>query len=262
MLTKILLSALLALGIGGGGAIAQVAEPEIEDIPFSFEGPFGKFEQGQLQRGLEVFTGVCAACHGLNLVAYRTLGDEGGPMLAVDQVKAYAAQFETFDIEADDYRPAIPSDMFGGSSLPNAPDLSVMAKARKGFRGPYGLALNPLFKGVGGPEYIVALLNGYTGVEKEQAGTVLYENTIFPGGWIAMPPPLYDQAVEFNPVADNSQKALSEDVATFLMWTAEPKLMQRKKAGLVAVVFLTFLAVLLYLTNKKIWAKAKRKDYV
>ncbi len=259
MFKKILLSAIMSLGLATTG-FAEVEEPEIEDIAFSFEGVFGKFEEDQLQRGLQIYTEVCAACHGLNLLYYRNLGDEGGPGMSEEQVKAYAAQFETFDPEIDDFRPAIPSDKFGESGLEAAPDLTVMAKARKGFRGPYGLAFNPLFRGVGGPEYIAAILNGYTGEEKEEAGAVLYENEAFPGGWIGMPPPLSDELVEFEPAHENSVESMAEDVAAFLMWTAEPKLIQRKKAGLVAVIFLSFLAVMLYLTNKKIWAKAKRKD--
>jgi len=259
MFKKIILSACMVLGLGAAANAAE-REEEIEDVAFSFEGVFGKFDQDQLQRGLQVFTEVCAACHGLNLVAYRNLGDAGGPMMTKEQVKAYAAMFETFDPEIDDFRPAIPSDYFGESQYEGAPDLSLMAKSRKGFEGPNGLLINPLFRGLGGPEYIVALLEGYTGEEKEQAGTILYENTAFLGGWISMPQPMFDEMVEFDPAADNDLKSLSEDTAAFLMWTAEPKLMQRKQAGLVAVLFLGFLAVLLYLTNKKIWAHAKRKD--
>ncbi len=258
MFKKTILSACMALGIGASAMASEGGK--IHDVAFSFEGMFGVYDAVELQRGLQVYTEVCAACHGLNLVAYRNLGDEGGPALPEDQVKAYAAQFETFDPEEDDFRTAIPSDKFGDSQFDGAPDLSLMAKARKGFEGPYGLVVNPLFRGVGGPEYIVAILTGYTGEEKEQAGTTLYENTAFPGGWISMPPPLSDELVEFEPAADNDLESLSEDVASFLMWTAEPKLVQRKKAGLVAVIFLSFLAVMLYLTNKKIWAKAKRKD--
>jgi ubiquinol-cytochrome c reductase cytochrome c1 subunit len=195
-------------------------------------------------------------------VAYRNLADHGGPALSEEQAKAYAAQFETYNAELDEYVPSGLADYFGDSGFEGAPDLSLMAKARKGFTGPYGLAFNPLFKGIGGPERIVAILRGYTGEEKEEAGSILYENHAFPGGWISMPPPIVegDIFLEYEPAHDNDLDALSEDVAAFLMWTAEPKLMDRKKAGLVAVLFLTFLAVMLYLTNKRIWAKAKRKD--
>ena len=51
----------------------------------------------------------------------------------------------------------------------------------------------------------------------------------------------------------------AQDVAAFLMWTAEPKLNARKEAGFIAVAFLIVLSALLYLTNKKIWAPIKRK---
>jgi len=260
MFKKTILSACMALGMASTGLAAEHGEPNVEDIAFSFEGVFGTYDKVQLQRGLQVYTEVCSNCHGLNLVAYRTLGDEGGVGLPEDQVKAYAAQHDVYDAELDDMRPAIPSDKFGDSQFDGAPDLSLMAKARKGFEGPYGLVVNPLFRGVGGPEYIVAILNGYTGETKDLAGNTVYENTAFPGGWIRMPPPLEDGLVEFDPASPNDQKSLSEDVASFLMWTAEPKLVQRKKAGLVAVIFLGFLAIMLYLTNKKLWAKAKRKD--
>lgn len=258
MFKKTLLSAALVLGFGTS-AMAEGSEGHIEDVAFSFEGVFGKYDEHQLQRGLQIYTEVCSACHGLNLVAYRTLGDHGGPTMEAEQVKAYAAQFEVFDAELDDYRPATPADKFSDSLNESAPDLSMMAKARAAFHGPYGTGINQLFRGIGGPEYIMGILNGYTGEEKEQAGVILYENTVFPGGWIAMAPPLFDEMVEFEPAYENDLHAMSKDVASFLMWTAEPKLVQRKKAGLVAVIFLSFLAVMLYLTNKKIWARAKRK---
>ncbi len=137
-----------------------------------------------------------------------------------------------------------------------------MAKARAGFHGPYGSGINQFLKGTGGPEYIVSILTGYTGEEREQAGTVLYENTAFPGGWISMAPPLYGEDVEFADGHDNGIPDIAQDVAAFMMWTAEPKMMARKRAGFIAVLMLSVLAALLYLTNKRIWAPIKngRKD--
>ena len=38
---------------------------KIDDVDFSFEGVFGTYDKKQLQRGLQVFTEVCAGCHGL-----------------------------------------------------------------------------------------------------------------------------------------------------------------------------------------------------
>lgn len=263
MFKKLALGAALAVGLASG-AHAAVTDSEVKDYDFSFEGPFGAYDQNQLQRGLQVYTEVCSACHGLKFVPMRTLSDEGGPHLPKDQVRAYAEQFEVFDPELDDFRPATPVDHFPESGLENAPDLSLMAKARAGFSGPYGLGLNQMFKGMGGPEYIASLLTGYTGEEKEEAGVTLYENKAFPGGWISMAPPLYGEDVEFAGGHDNDLKHLSMDVAAFLTWTAEPKLMARKQAGFVGVLFLTILSVLLYLTNKRLWApvkaRAKKKD--
>ncbi len=260
MLKTLAIGAAFALALTPA-AHAAGADGHIEDFAFSFEGPFGRFDQNQLQRGLQIYTEVCAACHGLQYVPLRTLADEGGPHLPEDQVRAYAASnFEVFDPELDDFRPATPVDHFPGSNLETAPDLSLMAKARAGFHGPYGLGINQLFKGIGGPEYIASLMTGYTGKEMEQAGTIFYENTAFPGGWISMAPPLSDEMVEFADGHANDLHHLSEDVSAFLMWTAEPKMMARKQAGFVGVLFLTVLSVLLYLTNKRIWAPIKRKD--
>lgn len=238
------------------------ATPHIENIDFSFDGPFGGYDVNQLQRGLQIYTEVCAACHGLEYVAMRTLSDETGPNMPNDQVIEYAKGYDIYDAELDDTRPGTPVDHFPGSNLSNAPDLSLMAKKRAAFHGPYGLGINQFLKGIGGPEYITALLTGYTGEEKEQAGTVLYENTVFPGGWIAMAPPLSDELVEFADEHANDVQHMAEDVSAFLMWTAEPKLGARKQAGFAGVALLGLLSVLLYLTNKKLWApiKNRRKD--
>ena len=185
---------------------------------------------------------------------------ERAPHLPEDQVRAYSAQFDVFDAELDDFRPAKPTDYFPGSALPEAPDLSLMAKARAGFHGPQNTGMSQLFKGLGGAEYIYSILDGYTGEEKEEAGTIFYENTAFPGGWIAMAPPLYGEDVEFDDGHENSLHHEAEDVSAFLMWTAEPKMMARKQAGFTGVIFLVVLSVLLYLTNKKLWAPVKGKE--
>ncbi|MCR9156662.1 MAG: cytochrome c1 [Rhodobacteraceae bacterium] len=262
MLKKLALAATLALA-PVSGAFAAGAEGHIENFDFSFEGPFGTFDQAQLQRGLQVYTQVCSACHGMQYVPLRTLSAEDGPGMPEDQVRAYAEQFfEVYDEELEDFRAARPTDHFPANTAAGAPDLSMMAKARAGFHGPYGLGINQFFKGMGGPEYIASLLHGYTGEEKEEAGTILYENTAFPGGWISMAPPLYGDDVEYSDGTEASIEQQSQDVAAFLMWAAEPKLMARKQAGFVGVVFLTVLSVLLYLTNKRLWApvKARAKD--
>ncbi|KAJ57118.1 cytochrome C [Actibacterium mucosum KCTC 23349] len=266
MIKTLTLSAATALALTGG-AFAAGGEGHIHDHQFSFEGPFGTYDQEQLRRGLKVYTEICAACHGLKFVPLRTLSDEGGPHYSKAEVRAYASDnFEVWDPELldgeGDFRPATPTDHFPDVTGAGAPDLSLMAKARAGFHGPYGTGLAQLFQGMGGAEYIYSILTGYTGEEKEEAGTIFYENTAFPGGWISMAPPLYGEDVDFDDGHDNSLHHIAEDTASFLMWTAEPKMMARKQAGLTGVVFLVLLSVLLYLTNKRIWGpvKGKKKD--
>lgn len=246
---------LAASAAGGGG--------HVEDVDFSFEGPLGTFDQAQLQRGLQVYNEVCSACHGLKFVAFRTLGDPGGPGYDEAQVTALAALYEVPD-DSDgavpgDTRTAKPSDKFPANIAAGAPDLSLMAKARAGFHGPAGLGINQLLKGPGGPEYIHGILTGYTGETQEVAGVTLYENHVMPGGLISMPPPLSEGIVEYADGTPATVDQMSMDVSAFLMWTAEPKMADRKAAGARNFIFVALLAVLLYLTNKKLWANVKKK---
>jgi ubiquinol-cytochrome c reductase cytochrome c1 subunit len=261
MIRSLALATLTALGLSAGGALAAGAEGHVTDYEFSFEGPFGTYDQAQLQRGLQVYTEICSACHGLKYVPLRTLGDPGGPELPEDQVRAYAEFWEVWDPTLDDgfggFRMATPNDTFPESMLENAPDLSLMAKARAGFSGPYGTGLAQLFKGMGGAEYIASLLTSYTGEDREEAGAILYENEAF-GGYLAMAQPLYGDDVFYEDGTEATIEQQAKDVAAFLMWAAEPKMMARKQTGFVAVVFLGVLTILLYLTNKRLWAPVKK----
>ena len=261
MLRNLTLAVAASLTLGAHGAMAAGEPGEITDFAFSFEGPFGTYDPAQLRRGLQVYAEVCAACHGLQYVAFRTLSDEGGLLLSDDEMRAFAATFEVFDTEIDDFRPAGPPDHFPAVDSAGAPDLSLMAKARIGFAGPYGTGINQFFRGIGGPEYIASLLLGYTGADKEEAGVFLYENTAFPGGYISMAPVLFEDGVEYADGTPATEEQMAKDVAAFLMWTAEPKMMARKQAGFTGVLLLTLFAVLLYLTNKRLWAPIKRKKY-
>ena len=277
MFRKIAISAVSALVLITGAASAET-EAKITDVDFSFEGPFGTFDTHQLQRGLQVFTEVCSACHGLKFLRIGALADVGGPQLPEDQVKAYAKAITVTDAETGTDRPATPADHFPKNIGANAPDLSVMAKARKGFSGPYGLTTNQLFKGMGGPEHIYSVLTGY----KENPACApdgidgFYYNVGFANGavpdtckvngvatiegsWIAMPPPLTAGVVTYADGTETSIENEAKDVSAFLMWAAEPKMMVRKQSGFKAVLLLGLLSVMLYLTNKRIWANVKDK---
>jgi ubiquinol-cytochrome c reductase cytochrome c1 subunit len=237
-----------------------------KDIDFSFEGMFGTYDKAQLQRGTQVYVEVCASCHGMKFVPFRSLTEPGGPEFTEEQVKELASTFTVwdptlFDGEGD-FRPASFNDNFPENNLavPPAPDLSVMAKARAGFHGPYGTGLNQLFKGMGGPEYIYSMLIGFTGEDMEMAGSFFYENTAFPGGWISMAPQLFDDRVIYDDGTPATEEQMAEDVSAFLMWAAEPKMMQRKQMGITAMLFLSVFAVLLYLTNKRLWMPVKHRE--
>lgn len=254
---------LAVLAVTSSAAFAAGDLGHTENYDFPFEGLTGTYDQNQLQRGLKVYTEICSSCHGLKFVPFRTLADEGGVGFSDDQMKAYTAGFDVFDRSLNDgegdYRTATPPDHFPAVTAVGAPDLSLMAKARAGFHGPYNLGINQFFLGTGGPDYIASILTGYTGEEKEEAGTVFYENHAFPGGWISMAPPLYGEDTDFDDGSPNDLESASVDVAAFLMWTAEPKLAARKQMGLTAVIMLLVLSVLLYLTNKRVWAPIKGK---
>ena len=100
MLKTTILAGLAALGLGAGAALAQedaarhARRRHVTDFRFSFEGPFGRFDQSQLQRGLQVYTEVCAACHGLKFVTFRELAEQGGPAMTEEQMRAFAAMHE------------------------------------------------------------------------------------------------------------------------------------------------------------------------
>lgn len=257
MFRKLVLSTATALALGTSPALAAGGVGEIIDFQFSFEGPFGSYDRAQLQRGLQVYTEVCSACHGLQYVAFRTLTQETGPALSPEAMRAFAETFEVFDREIDDWRPAGGPDHFPESSLENAPDLSLMAKARVGFEGPYGLGINQFLFGMGGPEYIASFLLGYDGQEELQAGSMFYFNRAY-DGWVSMAPVLWEDGVDYSDGTRATEDQQAQDVAAFLMWAAEPHLTERKRAGLVGVILLTLLASLLYLTNKALWAPIKK----
>jgi ubiquinol-cytochrome c reductase cytochrome b/c1 subunit len=257
---------LLALGLVtllGTSSSSVAAESENPPMnKWSFAGPFGKFDRGQLQRGFKVYKEVCETCHGIQLLSFRNLSEAGGPGFSPAQVEAVAATYkykEPNDQGEMVERNGRPADRFPPPSLrfPNAtpPDLSVIVKARGFERGFPGFLID-LFTQYqeAGADYVVAILKGY---ENAPAGVELppgaMYNKYFPGHAIAMPPPLSDGRVTYT---DGTQATLDQqarDVTAFLAWAAEPHLEARKRAGMQVMVFLIVLSGLLYFTKKKVW---------
>ncbi|MEG9883213.1 MAG: cytochrome c1 [Hyphomicrobiales bacterium] len=269
---RLTIVALLSLGIIGSWPVVVASAEETleaENIPFSFEGAFGLFDRAQLQRGFQVYSQVCSSCHSLNLLHYRNLGDRGGPDFPEMQVKAIAAMVEVEDGPNDEgemfTRPGAPSDPFvkpfpnekaaraaNGGALP--PDLSLITKAREGWRGTF----RQLVDGIGGPEYVHAVLTGYRekpeNVPEGPAGK--YYNPYFSAGpWISMPPPLSDGLVEYTDGTASSVDQMARDVAAFLAWAGEPKMERRKSLGFRVLVYIVILATLLFLTKNRVWSR-------
>jgi ubiquinol-cytochrome c reductase cytochrome b/c1 subunit len=253
---------------------AKAAEAETPPkLKWSFSGPFGHYDRGQLQRGLKVYREVCAVCHGMKYVAFRNLEALG---YSEGQVKAIASEYkipdgpndqgEMFEREgrlADRFPPpttwkneAQARQLYNGT-VP--PDMSVLAKARSYERGfPLFLvdALPYFAYQEHGVDYVVALLKGYKdkppeGFQLPAGGTY---NEYFPSHSIAMPPPLTDGRVDYSDGSPATVDQYSKDVAAFMMWAAEPHLEARKRVGFQVMIFLIIFSLLMYFTKKKVWA--------
>jgi cytochrome c1 len=263
-----LAGALLALSMP---AFAQEHEaPQPPRVKWSFAGPFGKYDEAQLQRGFKIYREVCANCHSLDLLAIGALANPGGPGFSEAQVAAVAAEYKIkdFNDRGDQIeRAGRPADHFpapfanelaakaaNGGVAP--PDMSTLAKARSYSRGfPWFVFDMVTQYQEQGPDYIAALLKGYLDPPKDfklpPGGNY---NEYFPGHVIAMPPPLQAGQVTFDDGSPQTLEQYSKDVSAFLMWAAEPHLVQRKRIGFQVMIFLIVLAGLMYFTKKKVWA--------
>lgn len=236
---------------------------EPKEVHFSTDGPLGKFDRAQLQRGFQVYKEVCASCHSLKYVAFADLKGLG---YTPGQIKGIAAdwpiQVPSIDPESGDpaTRKAIAADKFpspyandvaarnaNGGALP--PDLSLMTKAREH-----------------GPAYVYSLLTGYqaapANLPKEvQPGPGLHYNPYFANLNLAMAEQIsVDGQVTYapgNPRATKDQ--MSKDVTAFLIWTAEPSLEDRHHMGLGVLGFLAIFALLCWLSYQSIWADKKKR---
>jgi ubiquinol-cytochrome c reductase cytochrome c1 subunit len=276
MLRKGIALAALGLALIGGPALASGGHQDIKHVAWTFDGPFGKFDPAQLQRGYKVYREVCAACHSMNLVYFRNLGQPNGPFYDPEYknpndnpyVKALAKDIQVNDIDSETgdtiQRAAIPADKFpspfpndaaaaasNGGAVP--PDLSVITKARPG-----------------GPDYIYSLLTGYRAIPAGvKAGPTPNYNVAFPGdmtpywtgdhkkvppgGFLAMPPQLADGKVTFDDGTPSTVDQQAKDVTAFLAWASEPKQIERKQFGLGAMIYLLIFTVLLYFSYRRVW---------
>ena len=250
-----LFSIIILLSLNSYSAISA-EKVEYLKTDWSFKGLFGKFDRASLQRGYQVYTEVCAACHSMKYLSYRNLSEKGGPEFSVAQAKAIAASFEVTDGPNSDgemfTRPGKLSDKFvmpyenvkaaeaaNGGAYP--PDMSVLVKARGG-----------------GVDYIYSLLQGY---EEAPSGMTLddgvHYNKYMYGNKIKMSAPLSDGIIEYSDGTNASVQQMSKDVTTFLMWAAEPSLETRHQMGFKAIVYLIILTILVYFSMKRIWSRVE-----
>jgi len=240
-----------------------------KNVDWSFAGPFGHYDKGQLQRGLKVYTAVCSACHSMSLVSFRTLEGLG---YSEAQVKAFAANYEVQDGPNGDgemyTRKAVPSDHFpspyanheaaaASNNGAAPPDMSLLAKARGVTRG-FPQFVFDIFTQYqeGGPDYIYSLLTGY---QDAPAGHEVAEGTHYnpyfaSAAALAMAPPISDGQVTYDDGAPQTLDQYAKDVSAFLMWAAEPHLEERKRTGFMVMVFLVIFTGLIYLTKKSVYA--------
>jgi len=260
-LNNLLAKIFLIIFIMGFSNTACSEEKKVEFIKnnWSFEGVFGTFDRASLQRGYQVYQEVCSGCHSAQHLSYRNLSQEGGPEFSSEEAKIIASQFEVTDGPNEDgemfTRPGRLSDKFV-SPFPNVkaaaaanggaypPDMSVLAKARKG-----------------GADYIYSLLLGY---EEAPAGYELddgvYYNKYMPGNKIMMSEPLSDGTVEYIDGTEASKAQMAKDVTTFLVWAAEPHLEARHKMGFKVFFYLIVLLTLVYLSKQRVWSRFGSKE--
>lgn len=274
-------------GSGGEAAHAEgdheihlAAEGETQHYPllapreqnWSFAGPFGTYDKGQLQRGLKVYKEVCAACHSMHLVAFRNLEDLG---YSEAQVKAIAGEYQISKMGDDGEmadQPGLPSDYFP-SPFPNAlaaaasnngaapPDFSLIAKARGVTRG-FPQFVIDIFTGYqeSGPDYIYSLLTGYghtppAGVSVPEGAH--YNPYFLNGPALAMAQPITDDQVTYDDGSPQTVDQYSHDVTAFLMWAAEPHLEARKRTGFNVLAFLLIFGTMVYLVKRKVWSNVE-----
>ena len=221
---------------------------------WTFEGIFGRYDDLSLQRGLQIYQEICSACHGMKRLRFRELKDLG---FAEDQIKKYSETFEIVDgpneLGEMFTRPGEPSDTF-------VSPYKNKEEAKASFNGAYPPDLSLLTKAMkDGPDYIYSLLTGYEDPPKDfELTDGLYYNPYHDGNVIAMPPPLYDDAIEYIDGKDASLHQLSYDIVNFLNWAAEPELEKRKSMGVKVLLFLIVLTALLYVTMKETWSRIEK----
>ena len=221
-------------------------------LGWSFDGMFGRVDKPSAQRGLQVYKEVCAACHGIKRVAFRTLTDIG---FSEAEIKALAASYTIKDGPNDDgemfERPGLPSDKF-------VPPYANEQAARAAQNGAYPPDLSLIIKArPDGANYLYSLLTGYgqTPPDHVHVGEGMHYNPYFAGGQIAMAAPMSDGQVTYADGTQASVDQMAKDVVSFLQWAAEPEMEHRKQTGIKVLIYLAIFTAFMYVAKRRLWRK-------
>ncbi len=261
---------LTLLGVvgAGNGLIAAESSHDMLRGKWSWTGFFGAYNKEKAQRGLQVYTEVCASCHALSLLPMRELTKLG---YSEAEVKAFASKFEVNNGIIDGKmakRKGTPADTLpnpfesedaaraaNNGALP--PDLSLIINSRAHGRG--NIITNfveaiTAQDNASGADYVYSLLQGYGTVpEGMNMGSGMNYNKYFPSGQIAMAQPLQDGQVTYSDGTKASVEQMSDDVVNFLAFVSQPNLEMQKSVGLKVMLFLLVFFLLLLANKKRIW---------
>lgn len=249
--------------MASGGATHKLMSAE-----GSYNGPFGKFDKAQLQRGYQIYKEVCSSCHSMKQLSFRNLGEKHGPYYDEKNpnpnenpyVKTIAKGYKIKDFDAagnEIERDGLPKDRFpspfasdaeaksaNGGALP--PDLSLITKARHG-----------------GADYIYSLMMGYSAAPH---GVTVPEgkhyNKYMAGNIIGMPNQLTEDRVSYAETEANkgikaTSQQQSKDIAAFLQWASDPHQTTRKSTGVGVLIFLFILSIFTWFSYQSVWRKVE-----
>ena len=270
LLRRLTVAALMVVVPATGAFAAGGESKRPREQDWSFAGIFGTYDQAQLQRGFQIYSENCSACHALSRVAFRNLMEPGGPEFSEAEVRAIAANYfvqdgpdsfgEMFEREArlsDRFPAPFPNREAAVAAMgAYPPDFSLLAKARAAKRG-FPTFVFDIFTQYqeSGPDYIYSLLTGYDDTHEVPEGQSGYYNPYFLAGeYIAMAPPLFDGMHTYQDGTPETVSQYAKDVAAFMMWAAEPHLNARKEMGFRVMAFLILFGGLVYMTKRKVWS--------
>jgi ubiquinol-cytochrome c reductase cytochrome c1 subunit len=241
----------LSLTLVAAPTFAAGGGKEPRQMEWSFDGVTGRVDKQSAQRGFQVYKEVCAACHGIKRVAFRSLSGIG---FSEAEIKSLAAGYMIKDGPDDSgemfERAGLPSDYIpsphanekaaraaNNGAYPH--DLSLMVKARKD-----------------GANYIYSLLTGYgqTPPEGKSIPEGAHYNPYMDGSIIKMAMPIMADGVTYQDGTAATIEQQAHDLVNFLQWAAEPEMEQRKSMGIHVMLFLVIMTVIFYLVKKRIWS--------